>query len=74
MKDPGSIPRLGRFPGEGNDYILHYSCSENNICYFVLSSLSHPYQAYWDSGPIGDTGVSGEPDTIPTFKEVKKNR
>ena len=24
--DPGSIPGLGRFPGERNDYPLQYSC------------------------------------------------
>ena len=27
--DLGSIPRLGRSPGEGNDYPLQYSCLEN---------------------------------------------
>ena len=27
--DPGSIPRLGRSPGEGNP--LQYSCLENSI-------------------------------------------
>ena len=27
--DPSSIPRLGRSPGEGNDYPLQYSCLEN---------------------------------------------
>ena len=27
--DVGSIPGLGRSPGEGNDYPLHYSCLEN---------------------------------------------
>ena len=26
--DPGSIPGLGRSPGEGNDYPLQYSCLE----------------------------------------------
>ena len=28
-EDPGSIPRLGRFPGAGNGYQLQYSCLEN---------------------------------------------
>ena len=28
---PGSIPGSGRFPGEGNDYPLQYSCLENSI-------------------------------------------
>ena len=27
--DPGSIPRLGRSPGEGNGNPLQYSCLEN---------------------------------------------
>ena len=27
--DPGSIPGLGRCPGEGNDNPLQYSCLEN---------------------------------------------
>ena len=27
--DPGSIPELGRFSGEGNGTPLHYSCLEN---------------------------------------------
>ena len=29
--DPGSIPRLGRFPGEGNGNPLQYSCLENSM-------------------------------------------
>ena len=27
--DPGSIPGLGRYPGEGNGNPLQYSCLEN---------------------------------------------
>ena len=27
--DPGSIPELGRYPGEGNGNPLQYSCPEN---------------------------------------------
>ena len=27
--DPGSIPGLERFPGEGNGNLLHYTCLEN---------------------------------------------
>ena len=27
--DPGSIPGLGRFPGEGNGNPLQYSCLDN---------------------------------------------
>ena len=29
--DPGSIPGLGRFPGEGNGYPLQRSCLENSM-------------------------------------------
>ena len=29
--DLGSIPGLGRSPGEGNDYLLQYSCLENSM-------------------------------------------
>ena len=29
--DPGSIPGLGRSPGEGNGYPLQYSCLENPV-------------------------------------------
>ena len=29
--DPGSIPELGRYPGEGNGKPLHYSCLENSM-------------------------------------------
>ena len=29
--DLGSIPGLGRFPGEGNGYSLQYSCLENSM-------------------------------------------
>ena len=29
--DPGSIPGLGRSPGEGNDNSLQYSCMENSM-------------------------------------------
>ena len=30
-RDTGSIPGLGRFPGERNGYILQYSCLENSM-------------------------------------------
>ena len=29
--DPGSIPGLGRSPGEGNGNSLQYSCLENSM-------------------------------------------
>ena len=36
--DPGSIPGLGRCPGEGNNYPLIYTCLENSI-YNIISHL-----------------------------------
>ena len=30
-RDMGSIPGLGRFPGEGNDSPLQYSCLDNPV-------------------------------------------
>ena len=29
VEDPGSVPGLGRSPGEGNGHPLQYSCLEN---------------------------------------------
>ena len=29
--DPGSIPELGRSPGEGHGNPFHYSCLENSM-------------------------------------------
>ena len=34
-EDPGSIPKLGRSPGEGNCYLLQYSGLENSMDYIV---------------------------------------
>ena len=31
IRDVGSIPRLGRFLGEGNGNLLQYPCTENFI-------------------------------------------
>ena len=31
VRDMGSIPRLGRSPGEGNGSLLQYSCLENSM-------------------------------------------
>ena len=41
--DQGSIPELGRSPGEGNGYPLQYSCLENSmdrgVCWATESKL-----------------------------------
>ena len=31
VEDLGSIPTLGRFPGEGNSYPFQYFCLENSM-------------------------------------------
>ena len=36
--DPGSIPGLGRSPGEGNDNPLQYSCLEDSMIQRNLAS------------------------------------
>ena len=39
--DPGSIPGLGRSPGEGNGYPLQYSCLENSKDRGAWRSTAH---------------------------------
>ena len=64
--DPGSIPRLGRSPGEGTGYPLQYSGLENPMDYTVmgitesnkteqLSLFTFPF--IWESS-YRSTGVS----------------
>ena len=44
--DPGSIPGLGRSPGEGNGNLLQYSCLENpRDCSLPGSSVHGIFQA-----------------------------
>ena len=37
--DLGSVPGLGRSPGEGNDYLLQYSCLENPMDRGALQAI-----------------------------------
>ena len=39
--DPGSIPGLGRYPGEGNGSPLQYSCLENPMDRGALLATVH---------------------------------
>ena len=39
--DPGSIPGLGRSPGEGNGYPLQYSCLENSMDRGAWQAMAH---------------------------------
>ena len=37
----GSIPELGRYPGEGNGYPLKYSCLENSMDRGIWQATVH---------------------------------
>ena len=41
QENPGSIPGLGRFPGEGNSNPLQYSCLENPMDRGDLQATAH---------------------------------
>ena len=41
--DPGSVPGLGRSPGEGNGNLLQYSCLENSQDRGTWQAISHVY-------------------------------
>ena len=48
MGDLGSIPGLGRSPGEGNDYALWYSCLENSTDRGAWQATIHGSQRRWN--------------------------
>ena len=39
--DPGSVPGLARYPGEGNGNILQYSCLENSMDRGAWQAIVH---------------------------------
>ena len=39
--DLGSVPGLGRSPGEGNGYLLQYSCLENSMDWGAWEATVH---------------------------------
>ena len=45
--DPGSIPGLGRSPGEGNDNPLQYSCLENPMDREAWQATVHGVAKSW---------------------------
>ena len=45
--DAGSVPGLGRAPGEGNDYLLHYSCLENSMNRGTWQAIFHGITKSW---------------------------
>ena len=46
-EDPGSIPGLGRSPGEGNGYPLQYSCLENPMERGAWRATVHKVAKSW---------------------------
>ena len=45
--DLGSIPELGRLPGEGNDYPLQYSCLESPMDRGAWKATAHGVSKSW---------------------------
>ena len=45
--DPGSVPGLGRFPGEGNGYPFKYSCLENSMARGAWQATVHVLVNSW---------------------------
>ena len=46
--DQGSMPGLGRSPGEGNGYPLQYSCLKNSMDRGRLESVGSPQSVRYD--------------------------
>ena len=46
-RDLGSIPALGRYPGEGHGNLLQYSCLENPIDRDAWKATSHRIAQIW---------------------------
>jgi len=47
IRDTGSIPGLGRSPGEGNGYLLQYSCLENPMDRGAWWAMVHRVAKSW---------------------------
>ena len=47
VEDLGSIPGLGRFPGEGNGYSLQFSCLENSMDRGAWWATIHGFEKSW---------------------------
>ena len=47
LRDTGSIPELGRYPGEGNSNPLQYSCLENPMDRGAWQATVHRVTKSW---------------------------
>ena len=67
--DPGSIPELGRSPGEENGYPLLYSCLENSMDRGAQPAIVHVVAKNQTCVIIFEKKMSFSPDhCFPTFK------
>ena len=70
--DLGSIPGLGRSPGEGNDNPLQYSCLENPVENLGrLESMGFSRQEFWSGLPFpspGDRPIPGIDPRSPALQ------
>ena len=62
--DMGSIPRLGRYPGEGNGNPLQYSCLENPMDREAWQATVHGVTR------VGHDLVTKPPPRIHVFKDI----
>ena len=71
--DLGSIPGLGRSPGEGNSYPLQYSCSENSMDREAWQATAHWVAERQDEGTF--THLRHQSYQSPSFQgQVTQNR
>ena len=64
--DPGSIPVLGRSPGEGNGNPLQYSCLKNSMEESGrLQSVGFSRHEYWSELPFPSPGDLPDPGIEP---------
>ena len=73
VRDMGSIPRLGRSPGEGNSYPLQYSGLENSMDYIGSDGKASAYNE-GDPGSSPGSGISpGEGNGNPLQHSCLEN-
>ena len=71
--DSGSIPGLGRSPGEGNGYTLQYSCLKNSMDRGAWQATVHGIAESDMSEQLTHTkGILGNNKFNNTFKGWKK--
>ena len=73
--EPGSIPVLGRSPGEGNGNPLQYSCLENPMDGGVWQAIVHGFAKSWTrlsdfTSLIGASLVAQRLKHLPAMQET----